>query len=183
MPDRLRRPSKADEDLTNRGCWRRYNPWYAALVGHCGVIRDVVGGSLAGPDARRVPGRSVDGRSVDGTRRIFLQRRNWLSRRRKLWLGSAPGLGPALWSSVRHRITSARFPLGWLLQRFSPAGFRLPAFPSPRLLWLGVPGLLRVLRLSRLLRRRLSTRPRITIRVTTTTDLRTPPLRTPPRTI
>ena len=132
---------------------KRYNPWYAALVGHCGDIRDVVCGSLAGPDTRRVPGRSLHGWSFDGTRRIFLRRRNRFSRWSKFGLGSAPRLGSAVWSGIRNRLTPTRIPLSWLLQRFSPPRLRLKTFPSSRVLWLGVPGL-RVLRLSFLLRQR-----------------------------
>ena len=53
-------------------------------------------------------------------------------------LGSAPRFGAAFGTGLRQPSLGAR----QVIRRFSPAGFRLPAFPSPRFLWLGVPMLL-----------------------------------------
>src|SRR6185437_7861420 len=79
-----------------------------------------------------------------------------ISRQSRFRICFALGIGTSVWSGVRQRFAPTLSSNSQVIRRFSPAGFRLPAFPSPRFLWLGEPGLLRLLRrLSHLLRQRL----------------------------
>ena len=71
---RLSEEACGSKDLTNRSPRQRYNPLYAAPVGHFGGMRGSAGGDFVGANAwRRLPRRRVAG----GTQRIFFLRLPW----------------------------------------------------------------------------------------------------------